>query len=200
MGVQAARQSFYFTSDKDKSLAEYVAGRGYFDAGQRPPVSTTDEVHQIQDLLNAHEQHERARRDNGETTIKTHQMRRRTCDLVAEYLPTDMLVTSLRPHHFESLRRQLSKRLSAVTLGHELSRIKAIFRFDFESELIPAMPNFGPAWRRPPKRLTRKAKSVRAARLFSAGEILSLIDSAKPDMRAMIWLGINAALGPADIG
>jgi integrase len=57
---------------------------------------------------------------------------------------------------------------------------------------------FGPMFKRPPKRVLRKARQANGSRMFEAAEIRATLEAASTQLRAMILLGANAAYGNSD--
>jgi integrase len=86
-----------------------------------------------------------------------------------------------------------------VRIGNEINRTRSVFRYAFESGLIPAPVRFGPAFKRPNRKTLRKQRAASGPRMFEREEIHAILGAATPCMRAMVLLGINAGLGNADV-
>jgi len=115
----------------------------------------------------------------------------------------DRLVTDLTPDDFAWLRANLAKpkgTLGPVRLKNEITRIMAVFRFAYDSDLIDRPVRFGPAFKKPGKDVIRKHKAANGGNMMEAAELRKLLESVRrPDLRAMILLMINCAFGPTDL-
>jgi len=109
-------------------------------------------------------------------------------------------VADLGPADFAALRNQLAKRWGPVRLGNSVARVRTVFKYALDGDLIDRPVRFGPGFKRPSKKTLRLHKAKQGPKLFTADEIRRLIAAAGPTMRAMILLGINAGFGNADCG
>jgi hypothetical protein len=66
--------------------------------------------------------------------------------------------------------------------------------------MIDRPVRFGPGFSRPTKKTIRLHRAKQGLRLFSAEEIRRLLANAETQMKAMVFLGINAGFGNADCG
>jgi integrase len=102
---------------------------------------------------------------------------------------------------FERLRADLGKgkrrKLGLVALKGELTRARMVFLYATENGV--ALP-YRKALKSPSRKNLRKLRNEQGERMFAAKEIRAMIKAAKPQLRAMIHLGINAAFGPTDCG
>ena len=73
------------------------------------------------------------------------------------------------------------------------------FRWGFDSGYLESPVKLGPDFKGASKRLMREVKQQGEKKLFTAAEIRTLIEHASPQMKAMIYLGINCGLGNTDI-
>ncbi|MCA9174164.1 MAG: hypothetical protein KDB14_06710, partial [Planctomycetales bacterium] len=147
--VQHKGRRFYLHEDKAIAEAMYEAGRRWYEQGVKPPENQLLHRGQatVRDILNAFVRHQQARLEAGEIAHKTRDGATRTCDLIARYLNRERRVMDLGPVDFTAFREQLGKDYSATTTANELVRIKGVFKWAWQMELIPAMPNMGPAWK-----------------------------------------------------
>ncbi len=81
-------------------------------------------------------------------------------------------------------------------ISGEIQRVRSAFKWAFESDLIPSIPNFGPDFRKPNKTEARREKQQREMKRggkldVSAEEIRSMLDASKGWLHACILLGIN---------
>src|SRR5262249_53469221 len=97
------------------------------------------------------------------------------------------------------LRRELGKSRGPVALGNEIGRARVIFTYAEKRSLIPRKPAYGDAFQKPSRRMLRVEKAKRGKKDFDASEVRQLVAKAKGQLKAMVLLGINAALGQSDV-
>lgn len=127
-----------------------------------------------------------------------------SCKLVTACFGRGTVVSALRAADFGTLRKSFRETWGAVKCGNEIQRIRSAFKWAAESELIPAVPNFGPAFKKPPKRVVRREKQQRQSAVgtmdFSAEELRNLINASAGWLKACILLGLNGGMGASDCG
>lgn len=107
-------------------------------------------------------------------------------------------ISALTTEHFATLRQKLAAGRSVVSLGNEVTRLRVLCKWFYESGLVDKPINFGPDFRRPSRKALRKHRREQPKKLFTADQIHALLDEAGLHLRAMIWLGINCAFGNTD--
>ena len=119
--------------------------------------------------------------------------------LVSEFGKTRTAI-DLGPEDFERLRSRFAERAGLTRLGKLIQITKCIFKYGSETGLLNRAVRFGPDFKRPSRSVMRRHKALRGVNLFSKQEIHSLLANAKPVMKAMILLALNAGLGNCDVG
>jgi integrase len=124
--------------------------------------------------------------------------------MLAAKLGKERRVDDLGPDDFHALRVHMAKRWGPVALSNRIGVVSSIFKWADKEGLLESPVRFGAGFTRPSKKTIEQAKQAREAehgkREFSAEQIRALLDAAAPHMRAMILLGINGAMGNADVG
>ncbi|MEZ6103770.1 MAG: site-specific integrase [Pirellulaceae bacterium] len=179
------------------ALQRFMEQREDLYAG-RVPSEHRDGL-RVGDLCNEFLNDRRHRQDAGEITKRTWGDYHASCGRVVKCFGRNRLVDDLRAEDFLKLRRELSKNWGPVALGNEVSRIRVIFNFAYQSHLLDRPVRFGPSFKRPSQRVLRNARAERGPKRFSAEEIHKLLGVASVQMRAMILLGINCGLGNGDV-
>jgi integrase len=123
-----------------------------------------------------------------------------TCDWLVAKLGRNRTVSSLRPEDFARLRAELSNRYGVQRIGSEVQKTRTLFKYAFDAELIDKTVRFGPIFKKPSKRIMRKARQERGINMFTAGELRRMIETADQPLRSMLFLGINGGLGNGDCG
>lgn len=136
---------------------------------------------------------------SGEIAAVTFQDYRGTTDRIVEAFGSRRIVGDLAVSDFAALRRSMSRTLGPVALGNAVQRVRGVFKFAFDNRMIPAPMAFGSEFKPPSKKVRRKQRNERAPRLFDAKQLKALIDGAGLTLKAMILLGVNAALGNSDV-
>ena len=107
---------------------------------------------------------------------------------------------SISRQDLAAFRDFLGAGVNATTLNNRVGNARSIFKFAYEQALIDRPLRYGEEFKRPERRLLRRARAQAGRIHFHAGEIRQLLAVAPPALRAMILLGINSGLGNTDIG
>jgi integrase len=134
----------------------------------------------------------------GEITPRTYKEYFATCQRLVDTFGKNRLVIDLAADDFERLRADIAKAWGPVRLGNEIQRIRSVFKYGYEAGLIVAPVRFGPAFKRPSRKVLRKQRAEKGPRLFEAKDIQRILKAASVQMHAMILLGINCAFGNED--
>lgn len=138
--------------------------------------------------------------ESGEITKRTFDEYFATCETLVKTIGIYRQVHSLHPEDFEKLRGVIAERLGPVALGNEIQRVRSVFKYAFESQLVKTPVVFGPQFRKPSRKVVRLHRAKKGLRMFEAREIILLLAIAPTvQLEAMILLGINCGLGNHDI-
>ena len=184
-------------SDPDGALKRYLDQADDLHAGRTPRAHNEDKT--LRHLANVFLTAKENLVNSDELTARSFYDYRNTCKNVLETLGPSRVVSDLRAEDFEKLRTELTKRLGPVSLGNEIQRIRVLFKFACDADLIDRPIKYGPHFKRPSKRTLRLARQAKGLRMLEAAELRQILEEAKQPLRAMIYLGINAGLGASDI-
>ncbi len=125
------------------------------------------------------------------------------CRLVLESFGRETQVSALVPRDFAHLLASFPQTWGLTMIGGNVGRIRSLFLFASESDLIDKPVRFGKGFARPSKLEKRRDNSQKIAergRLdFTAQELqLLLKDSKNLNLKACILLGLNAGFGNTD--
>jgi integrase len=151
------------------------------------------------DLVNAFLAAKEKRVESGELSPRTLDDYANVCQQVLTALGPQRHVTTLRPADFEGLRAHFSRTHGAVRLCKDITCVRTLFKYAYDSELVDRPIRSGPEFQRPSRVALRKLRNQNGPRMFEAAEIRAMLASAGPQLRAMILLGINAGLGNSDL-
>ncbi len=136
--------------------------------------------------------------DFGELTARSWRDYYDTCQRLVKIFGKARLVSGLMPSDFDRLKAKFARTRSPVTVGNEVNRVRVVLNWAFEQGLIDKPIRFGPAFKRPSKKVMRLERARRGSRMIEADDLRRIIDAAGTPMKAMILLGINAGLGNTD--
>ncbi len=184
--------------DPDGALALWLDQKDDLLASRIPRLAG-DEGPTIRDLCEDFLQAKKRLVESGELTRRSFLDYKRTTDGIVDGLGRNRRLDDLRPVDFDRFRAKLAKRLGPVSLGNEVNRVRVVFRFAYDSDLIEKPIKCGPHFKRPPKRVTRLERKKNGLRMLQADELRAVINEASQPLKAMVLLGINAGLGQSDI-
>jgi integrase len=184
-------------SDPDAALAKWLEEKDDLLAGRAPRPKA--EGIQVRDLVNHFLTAKRQLMESGDLASRTFQDYYDTCLRVADAFGKARPVADLRPEDFDALRAKTAAKLGPVALGNEIQRVRSLFKYGFDVGILETPVRFGPHFRKPKRREVRLARAAAAPRFFAAAEILALLAAARPQMKAMILLGINCGWGNSDV-
>ena len=182
---------YYFGSDKIQALERYYEQAAYLHSGKAVRSKITGESISIKTLCNLFLDHQESRLNIGEISaayVYTQTKRLRT---FAKFAGPNTLVSGVSTLDLQSFRRKLAKDGKAPhTINGYIGTVKAMYRWALDNELISSTPKL------------RAVKAVRVRKqkrpTFTPSQIQALLQHATPQMKAMIWLGLNCGFGNTD--
>ena len=120
--------------DPEAALDKWLDEKDYLLAGRKPRPKSDDIT--IKELANRFLTVKSKRVDSGELSPTTFREYFRICKLVIGVFGENRVVEDLDASDFERLRSDLSSRLGVVALGVEITRIRTLFKFGFETSMI----------------------------------------------------------------
>lgn len=181
--------------DPDAALKLYLDQRHDLHAGRKPRADRDGFT--VADACDQFLHAKKAKVDSGELSPTTWQGYQLTAKQVAKKLGKKRLVEDLRGDDFDELRKFFAKKNGLVGLKNKINHTRIIFKYAYDAELIDRPVRFGANFKRPSAKSIRRQ---RTPRMFEAAEIRTMLDNAKPAMKAMVLLGVNCGFGPTDVG
>lgn len=183
-------------ADPDGALQRYLDQRDDLHAGRTPRAARDGLT--VRDLVNRFLTAKRHLVDTGEIVLRSWKDYHASCGRVVSILGADRLVEDLAADDFGHLRATLAKGWGPVTLGNEIQRIRILLKFGYDEGLIDKPVRYGQSFKRPSRKVLRKARHANGKRMFEAHEIRAMIEAAGPQLKAMVLLGINCGFGNSD--
>lgn len=186
----------YFGTDANAALAKYLNERDDRQAG-RTPRSQEGEL-TVAQLCNIFLTSKKRQMESGELAPVTWRNYYDVCERLVDFFKKDRAVLDLVSDDFERLRAELAKTRKAEALASSVQKVRTIFKYAYDANLIDRPVRHGPAFRKPSRKTMRKARQAAGVRLIEADEIHRILDTAKQPMRAMVLLAINGGFGQSD--
>lgn len=192
---------FYFgkVDDPDAALKRYHEHCRNLHSGKATRVERTDEI-TVAELANEFLSAKDRKRENGDIEAATFVEYHRDCELFVTFFGKGRSVSSITRDDLARYREYLSRGANATTLSNRVGNARSISKFAHDKELIDKPVRFGDEFKRPERRVIRRAKAKSGRTHFLAAEIRQIIAGSSPDQRAMIVLGINCGIGNKDVG
>lgn len=185
----------YFGTDAYAALEKYNQEANFLHAGQEPPATATT----VRDILNPFILDRQA----GEIKRTTYDAYKAVCDKIAAVLGVARPVEAIDAPTLAKLREALGKGksggpISPLSLRKHLTMARSVFKY--ADEELDVRIRYKRQLKAPKARTIRQHRNERGEVMFTADEINKLIAAAAPQMRAMIYLGINCGFGNEDCG
>jgi integrase len=182
--------------DHDGALEEFKRQFPYLQLGIEPPLDSPS----LASVLNSFDDAKRRSLEIGELSQRSYDEYVSVMEQIAS-LGKSRPFASLTADDLGTLRALLAKGkkgqpLSPVTHKRLLTYARSVF-FHAQEEL-GLVVRYKKPLRSPPKHKIRERRAAAGERMFSAEELRALLAKANPHMSAVVYLGINAGLGPAD--
>ncbi|MDB5339409.1 MAG: Phage integrase family protein [Planctomycetaceae bacterium] len=190
---------YYFgpLDDPDAALEKYLKHRDNLQAGLG--WLSDEVVLTVVELFNQYLEAKDAQVQRGELSPVTFADYRRICTNAAEIIGKTKPVKSLGPPDFERLRNKLAETRNSTTLKTELQKIKTVFHYAYDNELIDTPFRLKVLLKTPSKKTIRAERNEREPQMMEPPELRTILSSATIQMRGMVLLGLNCAFGASDI-
>ncbi|GMU24362.1 MAG: hypothetical protein AMXMBFR13_44360 [Phycisphaerae bacterium] len=182
--------------EPEAALAKWLEQKDDLVAGRTP--RTRDGL-VIGDLCSMFLSARRHKVEMGRLQERTWKELHGTCSIVVAAFGRNRLVDDLRPDDFRALMTEFRKGRTYESVHNQVRRAKSIFSWAVDEGKLPHPVAFGQDFHVSKEdRIREREEAGKPERLLEAGEIRALLDAASIPMRAMIYLGANAALGNDD--
>jgi len=184
---------YYFGTDKQRALQRYLEQAAYLHAGKTPTPRPSQDRLSIKILCNLYLDHQESRAEIGE--IKSRHVSDQILLLrdFVRFVGPNRPVSDISTIELQNYRKRLIKaRKSPNTINNRIAAFKAMYNWALDNEVIDNAPRLKVVKKvTPPK----QEKST-----FTMTQIHKILQNASPQMKAMIWLGLNCGFGCTDCG
>lgn len=182
--------------DGKKSLNKWLDMRDDVLAGRTPAKK---DAPRLSRLCNEWLTLKKNRLDSGELTQRSFDEYKATTDFVIDKLGSQRAADNIGPADFAKLRTALAKRYGVNGLAKRIGQIRSLFKFGWDAGILERPAKFGPGFAKPSAKVMRQHRLEKGAQDFTADEVRELLRHARPNLRAMILLGVQAGLGNTDV-
>jgi integrase len=137
-------------------------------------------------------------RQSGEVTLRHYKSMEWTLGKLSAKIGPTKTIARLTSDDYGQWRAAIGATNGAVSLGNHVRRVRAFLNWCVREKIIKELPA-GDALKKPSRAQVRKARVEGGSKMFSPDELRQLIKCAGPQLRAMIYLALNAGLGPEDL-
>jgi integrase len=183
--------------DGQKALALWLEQKDDLLAGRKPRPKCDGLT--VDDLVNRWLHSKRVKLDNRELSIRTWEGYKSLGAIVIEALGRNRVAADLQPEDFAKLRAAYAKRWGAARLGNAVGYSRGMFRWAYQEGLLAVPMRFGASFSKPSTKTIRQARNAKGPRMFEPTQLRVVLDVADVQTKALVLLGINAALGPTDL-
>jgi integrase len=185
-------------ADPDGALDKYNRQKADLHAGKTPrtdPAALT-----LKELCNEFLNHKQDLVGAGELSPLTWSDYKIACAEILASMGKCRLLADVGQDDFARLRNRMAKKWGPHRLNKTIQFVRCVFKYAHESGYIDRPMQFGPRFKRPSKKTIRLHRNKQGPKLLTADEIRKLLEAASTQLKAMTLLGVNAALGNADVG
>lgn len=182
---------YYFGTNKHEAMQRYLEQASMLHTGRSSsPTASGDDI-SIKTLCNLYLQHQESRAQQGEISTRHFSDQVKSLTKLTRFLGQHRLIGEMSTVDLQNYKRKLVKSYSSRhRINLNIAIMKSAFHWARENEVVRNVPNVD---------AVSKMKIIRQERpVFAPDEIRTLLDTADPQMRAMIWLGLNCGFGCTD--
>jgi integrase len=182
---------YYFGTDKKQAHQRYLEQAAYLHAGKLfKPKSAVDDL-SIKTLCNLYLEHQDSRAKIGQIKLRHVYDQVSLLKDFVRFIGPNRIVADISTLELQNYRKKLIKvGKSPNTINNRIATVKAMYNWALDNEMISNSPRL---------KAVKKITSPKQERpTFTVTQIQVLLQNASPQMKAMIWLGLNCGFGCTD--
>jgi hypothetical protein len=183
--------------DPRGALDKWLAWKDDLLAGRTPRPAVNQVTVAI--LCNHFLTHKKSLVDTGELAERFFAVCDKTCERLVNLFGGTRAADDLGVGDFQNLHSSVAKSWGPVALANEIQRVRSVFKYGYDAGLLEKPVRFGPGFKKPNAKTLRQVRAERGLRMFEPDELLAVLKNAVGNIRAMILLGVNCALGNTDL-
>jgi integrase len=193
-------------SDPDGAIEKYKREIDDIRAGRDPrrmAIQGEESDCALVDLVNAFLSSKKSAVRAGRLSARMFDQYHEACGLMIKHLGRTVKVAAIGPRDFSALLASFPRTWGLSMIAGYVGRIRAVFLFGYETDLLSVPAKFGPDFVKPSKAEHRRERAVKVTargRLsFEAAECQTLLkETRNVQLKACILLGLNAGFGNTD--
>lgn len=182
---------YYFGTDRQQALQCYLEQASHLHGGHPKLRTSTSGNITVTTLCNLYLQHQESRVEAGELSARHFADQINSLRMFAQFLGKHCMVSQISTLDLQNYKRKLQKNHgSAHRTNLHISNMKAMFNWARNNDVLQDIPNL---------HAVAKVKLTQIERqTFTREQVTKLLEMAKPQMKAMILLGLNCGFGCTD--
>ena len=182
---------YYFGTDKQKALQRYLEQAAYLHAGKAPTPRPSQDRLSIKILCNLYLDHQESRAEIGEVQSRHVSDQISLLKDFVRFVGPNRPVLDISTIELQNYRKRLIKaKKSPNTINNRIAAVKAMYNWALDNEVIVNAPRL--------KAVKKVTPPKREKPTFTVSQIHKILYNASPQMKAMIWLGLNCGFGCTD--
>ena len=182
---------YYFGTNKRQALERYLEQAVYLHAGKPPKPEASQDRLSIKILCNLYLDHQESRAEIGE--IKSRHVSDQILLLkdFVRFVGPNRTVSDISTIELQNYRKKLiNAKKSPNTINNRIAAVKAMYNWALDNEVIDNAPRL---------KAVKKVTSTKEEKsTFTMSQVQKMLQNATPQMKAMIWLGLNCGFGCTD--
>jgi len=184
---------YYFGTNKQEAFQRYLEQATYLHAGKAPTPKPSQDRLSIKILCNLYLDHQESRAEIGEIQPRHVSDQILLLKDFVRFVGPNRPVSDVSTIELQNYRKRLIKaRKSPNTINNRIAAVKAMYNWALDNEVIENAPRLKAVKKVTPQKQKRPT--------FAASQIHKILQNADPQMKAMIWLGLNCGFGCTDCG
>jgi integrase len=184
---------YYFGTNKQKALQRYLEQAAYLHAGKAPTPRPSQDRLSIKILCNLYLDHQESRAEIGEIQPRHVSDQILLLKDFVRFVGPNRPVSDISTIELQNYRKRLIKaRKSPNTINNRIAAFKAMYNWALDNEVIDNAPRL--------KAVKKVTPPKQEKPTFTMTQIHKILQNASPQMKAMIWLGLNCGFGCTDCG
>ena len=182
---------YYFGTDKKAALNRYLDQAAYLHAGKLPRPKSTGHTLSIKTLCNLYLDHQESRSTIGEIRLRHLYDQTSLLRDFVRFVGPNRAVSDISTVELQNYRKKLIKAgKSPNTINNRIAAIKAMYNWALDNEVADNAPRL--------KAVKKVTPPKQEKPTFTVSQIQKILQNASPQMKAMIWLGLNCGFGCTD--
>ena len=182
---------YYFGTNKQEALKRYLEEAVFLYSGKDQRRNVTNGNVSIKTLCNLYLDHQNSRVEAGELTIRHYADQVKSLRKFVRFFGQHCPVNTITALDLQNYKRKLQKSYNSTNrINLHIAIMKSMFHWAKKNEVLEVIPNID---------AVSKVKVIRKKQAtFSVKQIRNLLRDSEPQMKAMIWLGLNCGFGNTD--